>query len=206
MAASTILCGGMRRPSKTPWMMLGFHHASWLARRRVFQVTTGHDGQKSAASSWGSRRPQDMESCAPPALAALKRYRGPAIATGTVPGQALKSLGACEASRPAARSPPPVIWSGLVVIQLLHQQVMIDDHAAVRDWTALTIAAIRPGRVDMRLSARRLPAIRPARLTARRPSRKDGRRGPSVSVGKLARLNSSRGSSIDRLVEVRISI
>lgn len=122
------------------------------------------------------------------------------------PGRHSKSLGACEASRPAARSPPPVIWSGLVVIQLLHQQVMIDDHAAVRDWTALTIAAIRPGRVDMRLSARRLPAIRPARLTARRPSRKDGRRGPSVSVGKLARLNSSRGSSIDRLVEVRISI
>jgi len=57
------------------------------------------------------------------------------------------------------------IWSGLVFVKILRYRMAIDDHAAVRDWIARTIAAISPARAhNVALCAAPTPAIRARRV------------------------------------------
>jgi len=72
---------------------------------------------------------EDAASCAPAALAALNLYLGRRHRDGTV---SRPQEDAAPAKRPA-RSPLPVIWSGLVVVKLLRYRMTINDHAAARD-------------------------------------------------------------------------
>jgi hypothetical protein len=72
------------------------------------------------------RHAQDAASRAPAALNFVRPF-----ATVTAHSPTLMSL-ACLRSV-AARSPRPVIWSGLVLVKLLRSRMTINDYAAARD-------------------------------------------------------------------------